>query len=418
MSQFIFLVTVFLHGLHRVRSDECSLIQTQAEAMQVKGSNVEDQSLALQARSADTEQWQAVGEGSTLEVATNGTSSGNGTSGAKSDEAKLYHFLKNPFSFFNNLHVKDLTVKELGDEYWWDVRSLMIMWMTWVIMALLIVLCCFNARPDRLPFSENEDPVETMNRHHFGCFKTPCISFCACFCPMVQWAETMQIASILPVMPAIAIFAVCAALNVLTLTGCVLAGMFTSLLIIYYRQKLRKQFGLKAWTPENCLIDFLYVCCCPCCAIAQEAQAVRYNMTAEPRPAYSSQLPPPAAAPPTSQAYTSTAYTSFRPESYSSTRNLGPVQSGSAGYYPSQTYSTAQPQSGSVSLYTTPDRVGGSGIQSSGLGSGSRVTAPPTNQYLPEGPRPEGPRIISSMPPTSGDRVIPPPSGYSGYYSR
>jgi hypothetical protein len=184
--------------------------------------------------------------------------------------------------------------------------------------------------------------------------------------------------------------------------------------------------GLKAWTPENCLTDFLYVCCCPFCAIAQEAQAVRYNMTSEPRAAYSSQLPPPTAGPPTSGAYASTAYTSTAAPSTTFRPDSRVYSAGSAAHYPSQTYSTAPAKSGSpVSLYTTPASVGGSGIHSSSLGSGSRVIAPPTTQYLPEGSRPEGPRIISSTPPptslpisSSRDRVIPPPSGYGGYYSR
>jgi hypothetical protein len=74
----------------------------------------------------------------------------------------------------------------------------------------------------------------------------------------------------------LALFAACALLNTLIFGGFVCCGICSNLLIILYRQRLRERLGLKSWQRIGCVFDFVYVCCCPCCAISQEAQVVRY----------------------------------------------------------------------------------------------------------------------------------------------
>jgi len=167
--------------------------------------------------------------------------------------------------------------KALRQGYWFALQDMLLIWLTYVIVAMLVYLCCFHRSPERFPFDDLEDPSETMKSHHFGCLRTPRICCCAFFCPIIQWADTMKLARVLEIPLAIAMFAACAALNSMTLTGVMIQGAFTSLLIIYYRQKIREKFGLKSWTCQNCLIDFVYVCFCPCCAVAQEAQALKLS---------------------------------------------------------------------------------------------------------------------------------------------
>mmetsp|Transcript_25973 Transcript_25973/g.41769 ORF Transcript_25973/g.41769 Transcript_25973/m.41769 type:complete len:377 (-) Transcript_25973:122-1252(-) len=293
------IVAVFAQVLSIVRSHEVSrheslcLIQTQTQLSEssqsislsesknlTKGSSLIDRSSASQADSH-------VDHSASVQVARNGNSS-------------QVHLIDAPMKFLD--HIQDMGWKEFGVEYWYSLKYLVLVWLTYVIMAFLLYLCCFRYPPERLPFEDIEDPLETMSRHHFGCFRTPCICCCSFFCPILQWADNMKLAHILEILPAICMFAACGLFNSLTLTGIMIDGAFTALLIIYYRQKIRERFGLKSWTVENCLIDFLYVCCCPCCAVAQEAQAVRFSSEGfvdggaprQPRfPAYASQFRPP-----------------------------------------------------------------------------------------------------------------------------
>jgi Cys-rich protein (TIGR01571 family) len=59
-------------------------------------------------------------------------------------------------------------------------------------------------------------------------------------------------------------------------TGIFPFGIFTSILVIVYRQKLRSKLGLRNDTPSTLFFDFAYVCCCPCLAVAQEARVINY----------------------------------------------------------------------------------------------------------------------------------------------
>jgi len=249
-------------------SDDCSLIQTSVHSLEVqqhknsiasktstKGNSLVDLGLAFQVSSdadshIDQERVVAKENASTLH----------------SNSSLLP---TNPIEF----------IKHLGEKAAIDVWKAFIIyamyaWVTIVILALLVYLCCFHSYPKYLPY--NDEPAVTLMRHHFSCFDTPYICCCAFFCPILQWADTMSISGYMSRIAGIMVFAFCAALNGLTMTGMLWYGAFTSLLMIIYRQRIRERFGLKSWTCENCLIDFFYVCCCSCCAIAQEAQAMRY----------------------------------------------------------------------------------------------------------------------------------------------
>lgn len=158
----------------------------------------------------------------------------------------------------------------------WDIHIVtsIVSWLIWVVLGVLILCFLIPSQPEA--WQDPEDPQQTFLRHHFACFRRPRICLCACFCPAVQWADTVHLAGFLKVWIGFAVFCACALLNSLTFGGFACMGFFTSCLVIVYRQHLREKLGLKAWSGPNCLFDCLYVCCCPCCAIAQEAQVVRY----------------------------------------------------------------------------------------------------------------------------------------------
>merc|ERR1719199_209193 len=86
----------------------------------------------------------------------------------------------------------------------------------------------------------------------------------------------MHVAGFLRMWIGLALFFICSLLNCLVLGGVVCTGVCTSCLIVFYRQRIREKLGLKSFTRTNCVFDLVYVCCCPWCAISQEAQVVRY----------------------------------------------------------------------------------------------------------------------------------------------
>lgn len=109
-----------------------------------------------------------------------------------------------------------------------------------------------------------------------------CIS--ACFCPGIRWADTVSMTKInlLKFWIALLIMLALAVLHVPTAgaSGLVMLGVG-----VYFRQKLREAFGHDAKTPKTVALDCLTWCCCPCCAIVQEAREVENcQLTEKPRP--------------------------------------------------------------------------------------------------------------------------------------
>jgi Cys-rich protein (TIGR01571 family) len=175
----------------------------------------------------------------------------------------------------------------------WDVYTVthIYTWIIWVILALLVWHCCFPGDPEIMRV---EDAAHAFNTYHFDCMANPRICFCSFCCTGVQWADSMHFAGFMKAWIALPVFFLAALLNGLVY-GFVTYGFFTSILIIHYRQHLRKKLGLKAYTCSNCLLDICFVCWCPCCAVSQEAQVLRlaYNEQRRGRPSYVQRSPVP-----------------------------------------------------------------------------------------------------------------------------
>lgn len=140
-------------------------------------------------------------------------------------------------------------------------------------LGMLIWTSCEWGRPVSLPFTE--DPGSTFQTQRFGCFRTPRLCCFSLWCPGIQWAENMSTAGILTFWVAIMVFFAAAVMNALLLNGEGCYGLCTALLIVVFRQRVREQLGLTAWTCTGCLGDILYVFFCPCASITQEAQVLR-----------------------------------------------------------------------------------------------------------------------------------------------
>jgi Cys-rich protein (TIGR01571 family) len=159
--------------------------------------------------------------------------------------------------------------------HYWDayfVSSLC----TWLIWALLVCLIWFTKYPAEPDVDVLGDPVNTFERGHFSCMKNKHICACSFLCPVIQFADNQHLGGSLKGHVALFMFLACGLLNDVTMSGLFVCGLFTSILIIFFRQKLRQRMGLEPWS-LNTIIDIFYVCCCPCCAIAQEALVVQYS---------------------------------------------------------------------------------------------------------------------------------------------
>jgi Cys-rich protein (TIGR01571 family) len=178
------------------------------------------------------------------------------------------------------------------------IVNCVITWLIWLGLAMLVVK--FGTPEYVEMFRDPEDPLATFEQAHFNCMRRSQICICSFFCPAVQWAQTMHLAGFVKVRIALGLFFACALLNSLIFGGAVCYGICTSLLIIVYRQRLREKLGLKSWNRVDCVFDFVYVCCCPCCAISQEAQVVRYAYQLSNSPAMAASPPKGFSPPPTS----------------------------------------------------------------------------------------------------------------------
>lgn len=151
-------------------------------------------------------------------------------------------------------------------------------WLIYVALALLIWFVCYPNPPVPVSSpSEIEDPKITFTEGHFECISNPGICLCACLCPGLRWADTMNSANLLPITIGLSLAFGASLLNGL-LWGGVILGPATIALGLYYRHQLRAVLKLTSFTFSTCLLDAMFLGCCPWCAIAQEARAVNHAL--------------------------------------------------------------------------------------------------------------------------------------------
>lgn len=157
----------------------------------------------------------------------------------------------------------------------WGIFS----WAIYVVLALLIWFVAYPERPIKVEnIADIEDPKDTLTNGHFGCMKNKPICLCACFCPGLRWADTMDMFSLVGITMGLSLVFICSLLNGVTYYGNAIVGPFTILLALYFRHRLREKLGLPSWTLGSCCLDFWYIFCCPWCAIAQEARTATHRL--------------------------------------------------------------------------------------------------------------------------------------------
>jgi len=101
----------------------------------------------------------------------------------------------------------------------------------------------------------------------FKCFETPRLTVLACCCPCIAWADTMDQTGLLSYWAAFAAFFGLMWLEIYTVG---LSGLILWILGVYYRQKIRDNYHIKA--PHSLGKDALAWFFCSPCAIVQEAR--------------------------------------------------------------------------------------------------------------------------------------------------
>lgn len=120
------------------------------------------------------------------------------------------------------------------------------------------------------------------------CGRDQKICLCGWCCPWIRWADTLSQdkVQLIGFWPALLIPLICHLLDIVT-AG--LSGVIFLCVAVYFRQQLRKVFGVQHGTLKTVGLDcLLWWCCCPCAAI-QEARQVQYARVEEPLTAASSE---------------------------------------------------------------------------------------------------------------------------------
>jgi len=150
-----------------------------------------------------------------------------------------------------------------------------------LIWIVLFVACAtiYKLRYKQWPEVDQElaqKPVKRVwSTGPFDCFADLPICLWSCFCPVIRWADTADMLGYLNFWVCIAVIA---GLNLFIELGTgthILGAIVVVILITWSRQKMRKTFGFEGQGEFcHCFGDCLFICCCMCCSVAQEARHV------------------------------------------------------------------------------------------------------------------------------------------------
>jgi len=112
----------------------------------------------------------------------------------------------------------------------------------------------------------------------FGCAEYPGITFWACCCPAIRWADTMSKVGFHTFYKAFAIMTLLWSLMFIPIASG-LCFLVVVCYMTYTRQALRKTFEFEEHGGASWASDCLTMLCCMCCAVAQEARQTREACT-------------------------------------------------------------------------------------------------------------------------------------------
>jgi len=140
-----------------------------------------------------------------------------------------------------------------------------------VFIAAAIYRAC-KVDPEVVPKPEEWKTGQFSGRFKFGifdCLGDAGIMMASLFCSPLRWADTMRMAGFMGFWAGVALFLCMEFFSYVTLG---ITAIVTVGICVYYRQKFRAIFAMESGTWNTYCLDILAYCCCPLCAIAQEAR--------------------------------------------------------------------------------------------------------------------------------------------------
>jgi len=185
--------------------------------------------------------------------------------------------LKDLEAFHDDWILPVSSLKNFALTNWFQLIVTSAIWVTLVVLAAFMYKRSAGYLPETGP--KPLDAVKTQNdlsewqSEWYQCHRYPEIFLWACCCPCVRWAHTMDLLQFLDYWPAFFIFLLLVVMN--QLTGFFFIGIFFTMMLVLYRQKMRKLFGMgNTGTCIGYTTDCLGLFCCWPCFIAQEANHV------------------------------------------------------------------------------------------------------------------------------------------------
>lgn len=152
---------------------------------------------------------------------------------------------------------------------------------TAALITVLALLYQYRKKdPEGVPNDGLEHKAELLEgRWRFGlfdCLGDLNICCLTCCCPAIRWADTIRMAGFLSFWTGFMVFLglqllgpVWSAVSPQTASIC---GVILLIILVFYRQRQRRLFGMQSGTLGSYAEDCFTYCCCGCCAIIQEAR--------------------------------------------------------------------------------------------------------------------------------------------------
>lgn len=143
----------------------------------------------------------------------------------------------------------------------------------WVTLTLLVAYYYDRTKL----FSVHSDPTNSASLDgkwkdsFFDCFSDPHSCCFTCLCFGIRWADNLRISGLQGFWHALTMFILVMVLYMLRLPFIL---PILLVLQVYYRQRLRRLFDIDPGSCASVSGDCCLYCCCPLCAICQEARHV------------------------------------------------------------------------------------------------------------------------------------------------
>lgn len=149
----------------------------------------------------------------------------------------------------------------------------LLVWLALVLASAVLYRRYKEYLQDELP-PDSHLPQQLNGNWRYGfwdCLSVPKMCIFSLCCPVIRWSDTAAMAGFLGFWVAFALWTTLVICNVLV--GFLL-GLLTTVVGVYYRQRIRGLFQIEKGTFATIALDILAYCFCPCLAILQEGRVL------------------------------------------------------------------------------------------------------------------------------------------------